>query len=348
MVRQSHFDVTNKVNVADPVAVRDEVRRLLTARYTAIDLAPLVRAFDVYVRIYSGTLPGYHGCDTWYHDAQHPLDCALAMARLIDGHERTAARRERLGARRAQLGVICALFHDVGYIRRLDETQYRNGAQLTLVHVERSGAFLEEFLRAVGYRRAAPMVRKMVHFTGYEMPLDQVQVSDPRDRRLGFLLATADLLAQMSDRAYLEKCRTFLYREFEACGLAGDGIPNGPKPIYGSPDDMIRKTPEFVQRMFDERLDGYFEGAHRCLESHFGGANPYVAEVRKHVDYARCVIDRGDMGLLRRTPECINAHVLRRELGLSLAEAHPRAEPAELAELTPALARLARSSFLPL
>ncbi len=52
-----------------------------------------------------------------------------------------------------------------------------------------------------------PISTRIVHFTGYEIKLDQIQLTDPRDRKLGHLLGTADLIAQMADRCYLEKCR---------------------------------------------------------------------------------------------------------------------------------------------
>jgi hypothetical protein len=316
--RQSHFDVTNTVKISDPRAVAREVGRLLRGIYPKADLAPVRKAFDTFTRIYSGTLPGYHGCDTWYHDAQHSLDCTLAMTRLLDGHERGAGRN-RLGHRRARLGVIAALFHDVGYIRRLDETQFRNGAELTLCHVTRSGEFLAEFLPTVGFAAEAQMARRLVHFTGYEMPLDSIKVADAKDRRLGFLLGTADLMAQMADRNYPEKCRDFLYHEFVACGLAGEP-GNGRKPIYTSPDDLLRKTPEFARKIFNDRLDGYFEGAYRYIEDHFGGANPYLAEIRRHVDFIRQAVDQGSLALLRRQPESVNAHALRKITGIRVAE----------------------------
>jgi hypothetical protein len=314
--RLSHYDVTNTVMISDPRAVSREVCRLLRGVYPKADLAPVRKAFDTFTRIYSGTLPGYHGCDTWYHDAQHSLDCTLAMARLLDGHERRGGR-SRLGPRRARLGVICALFHDVGYIRRLDETQFHNGAELTLCHVTRSGEFLAEFLPTVGFRAEGPLARRLVHFTGYEMPLDAIRVSDAKDRRLGFLLGTADLVAQMADRNYPEKCRDFLYHEFVACGLAGEGKPGSKaKPIYTSPDDLLRKTPEFARKIFSDRLDGYFEGAYRYIEDHFGGSNPYLAEIRRHIDFIHQAVDRGSLELLRRQPQSINAHVLRQITGI--------------------------------
>jgi len=317
--RQTHYDVTNTIRISDPREVGREVSRLLRALYRGINLAPVTRAFDTFTRIYTGTLPGYHGCDTWYHDAQHSLDCTLAMTRLLDGHERTVPKRSRVGDRRAQLGVICALFHDVGYIRRQEETQIRNGAELTLCHVTRSGEFLADFLPTVGFAREAAMAKQMVHFTGYEMPLDKVRVRGAKDRRLGFLLGTADLVAQMADREYPEKCHSFLYREFEVCGLAGPAQPGRPAPIYQSPEDLLRKTPEFARKLFHDRLDGYFEGVYRHIEDHFGGQNPYLAEIRRHIDYIRQVIETGDLELLRRRPESINAHALRGLLGVKLA-----------------------------
>ena len=343
--RQSHYDVTNTVMISDPRAVSREVCRLLRALYPKSDLAPVRKAFDTFTRIYSGTLPGYHGCDTWYHDAQHSLDCTLAMARLIDGHERSAGTR-RLGARRARLGVICALFHDVGYIRRLDETQFHNGAELTLCHVTRSGEFLAEFLPTVGFRHEAELSRRLVHYTGYEMPLDSIKVRDLKDRRLGYLLGTADLVAQMADRNYPEKCRDFLYHEFVACGLAGQGDGKH-KPIYTSPDDLLRKTPEFARKLFNDRLDGYFEGAYRYIEDHFGGQNPYLAEIRRHIDFIRQAVEQGSLGLLKRHPESINAHALRQITGLRVADRNRTRSAMPLRSRRTRRSRVAAADFVP-
>jgi hypothetical protein len=345
--RQSHYDVTNTVQISDPRAVAREVCRLLRKTYPKTDLAPVKKAFETFTRIYSGTLPGYHGCDTWYHDAQHSLDCTLAMARLLDGHERSEPRATRIGERRARLGVISALFHDVGYIRRLDETQFRNGAELTLCHVTRSGEFLAEFLPTLGFAKEAQLAKRLVHYTGYEMPLDSVRVRDPKDRRLGFLLGTADLMAQMADRNYPEKCRDFLYHEFVACGLAGEGRPGGPKPVYSSPDDLLRKTPEFARKLFNDRLDGYFEGAYRYIEDHFGGSNPYLSEIRRHIDFIRQAVEQGSLGLLRRHPEPINAHTLRQITGIHIADRQRRQATLPLHSRRTRRSRVTAAEFVP-
>jgi hypothetical protein len=344
--RLPQYDVTNTIRVSDPRAVGREVRRLLRGIYPDNDLAPVERAFEVFTQMYAGTRPGYHGCDTWYHDVQHSLDCTLALARLIDGHERSEPKRSRIGERRARLGIICALFHDVGYLRRHEEEKVRNGAELTLCHVTRSGDFLAGFLPTVGFAREAAMARRMVHYTGYEMPLEAVRVRGAKDRRLGFLLGTADLMAQMADRAYPEKCHRFLYSEFEACGLAGPPRPGKRAPVYDSPEDLLRKTPEFARKLFQERLDGYFGSVHRYVEKHFGGENLYLVQIRKHLAYIRKVLATGDTRLLRRQPKSINAHALRRLLGIKLA-GQPRGRKAMLRATRARRARARASGRVP-
>jgi hypothetical protein len=328
--RRSHYDVTNTVCIADPHEVSDVVCGILERLYPRADLAPVRSAFDTFTRLYAGILPGYHGCDTWYHDVQHSLDCTLALARLIDGHERSVPRRSRIGERRARLGVICALFHDSGYIRRYDEAQFHNGAEFTFYHVTRSANFLADFLPRVGFVREAKLASRLVHFTGYEIALSKINVRDPLDRRLGFMLGTADLIAQMADRCYLEKCRNYLFHEFQACGLAAPGIPGGPAPVYKSPDDLLRRTPEFIDSLFKERLDGYFRKAYRYMAVHFNGINPYMLAIEKHAEHLRRIIAANQTDQLRRRPRSINARALRSLLNVRLAELRPRRRKAAL------------------
>jgi hypothetical protein len=338
VIRRNHYDVTDRVLVADPRVVCAEVCAILRDLAPGTDPRPVEQAFGTFGRLYAGELPGFVGCETWYHDAQHSLDCALVMARLIDGHERSAQAAERLGERRARLGVIAALFHDAGYIRRsADEEQH--GAEFTLFHVRRSGEFLADFLPSVGYAAEASMIEQLVHFTGYEMPLDQIQVEHPLDRRLGFMLGTADVLAQMSDRCYLEKCRDFLYPEFEICGLAGAPQPDGPKPLYASREELLRRTPEFHEKIWAERMDGYFERAYRHAAGHFGGRNRYLEVIERGLCRLREVLqsDRMHEGLRRRA-ECVNAGPLRVVLGLE----PPREGPLRAASRPPRYRRPAR------
>lgn len=306
MRRRNHYDVTNRVEIARPRAVGEAVCALLTEQYPGIDLAPVQTAFKVFGRLYAGTLRGYQGCDTWYHDAQHSLDCALAFARLLQGHERSVAVDDQLGPRRAALGVISALFHDAGYIRK-DSDEASNGAEFTFTHVGRSGEFLADFLPLIGFDREAGMATQLVHYTGYELALDAIQVPDGKDRLLGFMLGTADVMAQTADRCYLEKCRDFLYSEFEICGLAGVAVPGGKAPVYTSPEALLRQTPQFTEKMWAERMDGYFQSVHRYMGAHFAGRDLYSESINGHLLRVKQLIEADALDELKLKPKAIRA-----------------------------------------
>ena len=313
--RRNHYDVTDQVRISHPGDVENAVTALLAERYPGEDLAPVRHAFDTFTRLYAGTLPGYVGCDTWYHDVQHSLDCALAMARLLDGYERSVPLHEQLGVRRAMLGVMIALFHDAGYIRRAGEPA-RNGAEYTLNHVHRSGEFLADFLPQIGFSADVALTRQVVHFTGYEIALDKIAVRGHKDRMLGFMLGTADILAQTADRCYLEKCRDYLFREFEICGLAGRATKGTEPPRYPTVDDLLSTTPDFNRHLWHDRLDGYFLGVHRFMEHHFGGRNPYVEQIREHLALITRLGKKKQWHKLSKRPQVVDASALRRMLGL--------------------------------
>ena len=317
--RRNHYDVTDRVRISHPGDVASAVTAILAALYPGHDLEPVRRAYDTFAKLYAGTLPGYLGCDTWYHDAQHSLDCSLAMTRLLDGYERSMDEADRLGPHRGLLGVIIALFHDAGYIRRVEDGA-RNGAEYTLSHVHRSGEFLTDFLPQVGYAADASLTRQVVHFTGYEIALDQIRVEHPKDRMLGFMLGTADILAQTADRCYLEKCRDYLFREFEICGMAGSPRPGAEDPRYPTVESLLSTTPDFNRHLWEDRLDGYFGSVHRYMEKHFGGRNPYVEQIQRHLALIARLGKKSQFHKLSKRPQAVDATALRRLLGIKPAK----------------------------
>jgi hypothetical protein len=306
-VRMNCNDVTNRVNVEDPAAVCNAVRAIFARRYPGYGFERVSASFDYIAHLYAGCIPGYRACDTPYHDLRHVLDITLAFARIIDGHDRTCAPRERMGAARAALGVIVALFHDAGYLLATSDTVHRNGAEVTLVHVTRGAAMLRSYLAGIGLDEFAPMAAQLVHYTGYEIPPDRIKLQSPLDRRLGYMLGSADLIGQMSDRLYLEKCRDFLYREFVHGGLTRRMTSDGEKIIYRSGTDLLAQTPRFYADMVTPRLDDYFGGVHRYVAAHFDGVNHYLQQIGKHMEYLARLIADDDLQHLRRQPVSLSA-----------------------------------------
>ncbi len=303
--RRSDFDVTNTVQVSSPQAVLAEVKSLFARTWPRQSLAPLDQAFEHFERLFAGEMPGYYGVDTVYHDRQHTLDVTLALARLTVGFERQANESTRLGGERAIVGIVVGLFHDVGYLRRIDERESRNGAEFTRTHVSRGARFLEEFLPVVGLEDWVPIAREIIHFTGYEVPFPQIEakVDNPRDIALGHLIGTADMVGQMADRCYLEKCRDRLYAEFVLGGVALPIAANGGRQVkYASGLDLLRQTPDFVAEVKAKRLDGEFRGAYRHFENVYGGSNPYMEAIERNVAYLRQILRSENWRLLRRNP----------------------------------------------
>jgi hypothetical protein len=303
--RRSDFDVTNTVQVSSPHAVLAAVEALFRPMWPGLSFEPLTRSFEHFERLFAGEVPGYYGVDTVYHDRQHTLDITLALARLIVGYERQQDGPTRLGGERAVVGLITGLFHDVGYLRRTDDGESRNGAEFTRTHVSRGARFLEEYLPVPGFEAWVPVAREIIHFTGYEMPFAQIEekVRDPRDIALGHLLGTADMIAQIADRCYLEKCRDRLYAEFVLGGVALPMAANGGRQVkYASGLDLLRQTPEFVAEVRAKRLDGEFRAAYRHLEILYGGRNPYMEAIDRNVEYLRQILRSENWRLLRRNP----------------------------------------------
>ncbi|MGV3629260.1 MAG: hypothetical protein ACO1PN_16405 [Betaproteobacteria bacterium] len=300
-MRRSDFDITDRIRTTDPIEVSDHVFSLFKGLYPGGNSRPMQRAFEDLSRMYHGKHPDYHPCDTEYHDIQHVLDVTLAMARLLDGYQRDRKDHAPLSPELFNVGIVTALFHDVGYLRRRNDHKHRFGAEYTLTHVSRGSKFLRTYLPKIGLKRHAADASVLVHFTGYERDADTIRVDDPLLRRVGEILGTADIIAQMSDRCYLEKCHDRLYPEFVLGGIARRRMPDGTiKVVYKSGKDLLSKTPAFYQNAM-KRLDEKLHRAYRYAETHFGGSNLYIREMDKNAAHAVAATSADGRSKLRRT-----------------------------------------------
>jgi hypothetical protein len=175
--------------------------------------------------------------------------------------------------------------------------------------VTRSAKFLRNYLPRIGLTPLADIAAELVHFTGYEKPIADIALDDPLDSMTGHLLGTADLIAQMSDRCYLEKCRDRLYLEFVLGGVAisqeGGGVA---KVRYQSGMDLLLQTPAFYKDVVKKRLDLEFNKAYRYIEVLFNGFNPYMQFIERNIAYLEHVIESGEWPTLRRMPPCFTVN----------------------------------------
>jgi hypothetical protein len=301
-IRRSDYDITNSVRVSSHTSVLRAIEQLFAVHWPGASTEPLRIAFRQFDDMFAGRVPGFAGVDTLYHDRQHTLDVTLTMARICAGYESQADKLWKLGPERALAGVVMALFHDVGYLRRSTEAQ-RNGAEFTRTHVSRGVEFLGGYLPHLGLAAWAPVAAQVLHFTGYERPFSELVLADARDTRLGHLLGTSDMITQMADRCYLEKCRDRLYPEFVLGGMALP-LENAAAGTvrYASGLDLLRQTPQFVGETRAKRLDGEFNRAYRFLEPLFEGHNPYMESIDRNLQFLDRVLRSESWRMLRRSP----------------------------------------------
>jgi hypothetical protein len=297
--RARAMDVSNSIDVTDPVAVTEGLMEILAEHCTPGALESVTVLVEDFARLYRGEYPGYHACDVGYHNIQHVLDVTLAMARLMDGYFKVRGEEAPLSEELIVAGIACALFHDAGYIRRRHDSRHSHGAEYTRIHVSRSARFMKEYLPTVGLEFASPICQRIVHFTGYEVNPADISVPSDAERALGWLLGTADLIAQMADVAYLEKCRDQLYTEFVGGGLAlGESKYTETGVVYKSPTHLMQSTPNFIRSVIEVRLDGYFHSYYRYAADHFGGPNLYMDAIQENCRRLEAILARKNPKLL--------------------------------------------------
>lgn len=244
------------------------------------DFSVLRTAFDDTVSMFQGHYPGYSAIKTLYHDLQHTLDVYLCAIRLLHGVHLSGAAFD--DASITQLG-IAALMHDIGYAQRAEEA-YGTGAQFTQSHVARGIEFIGHYLSlhnlpATWLVPLSPIMR----CTSFDVPINTLQFPDQRSRQIGQILGSADLVAQMADRAYLEKL-LLLYLEFKEAHFGN----------YQSMYDLLHKTRAFYEYTL-KKLNSDFDGIYTRLADHFRDfhgleKNYYIESINKNLDYLSRVI----------------------------------------------------------
>jgi len=276
--------LSNLVPIDSPEAVLDEVAVILNHISPDFNPDPVKSSFKTVSSLFRGEFPGYRACNTDYHDLHHTTDTFLATARLIHG---AVTDGETFTERHIIMGLIMALLHDVGYIQEEHDIE-GSGSKYTANHVQRSMTFLEHHVSEFGlsYEEITDG-QAIILCTDLAVDISTIMFSSPKIELLGKILASADLLAQMADRAYLEKL-LFLYYEFMEAGI-GD---------YKSELDILRKTITFYNSI-EQRLKTSLDATDRFMSSHFAArwgisANLYHVAIEKQKNYLRKILEVPD------------------------------------------------------
>jgi len=295
--RLAQKDPTGEIDLENPAAVEAAIGAVMTARYGAAWRGDVVAAaIRDLVDAFRGGYPQLLRCDTLYHDLRHALETGLTVSRLLDGHACSLppGSADAIDAEHALLAVVLALFHDIGMLRRPHEAHLK-GASLTPIHEERGVEFLLDYLARTPL---APLAAKAELIMPTKLIFRMPASWPASDRLLASLVASGDLLSQIADRCYLEKCRDFLFVEMSAFGAAGTA-----DAVYPDRETLLAKTPNFYSGLIRQRLDEEFSGVHCLMWDHFHGSNPYDEAIKRNLNYLNEILAQQDFARLRRRPK---------------------------------------------
>jgi hypothetical protein len=268
------------IDMESPEAVHKEILHTASLISPKFDPEPLHRVFRFTVDLYEGQLQEYKACNTDYHNLRHITDTYLAMVRLLHGVQLSDGD---LNDREIFLGLSSALMHDTGMIQESSDTE-GTGAKYTPDHVQLSMDFIEKHAATLFLESQEVVdLRDMILCTDLMADIPAINFSSEKIELLGKMLGTADLIAQMADRTYLEKL-LFLYHEFREAEMGN----------FENEVDFLHQTINFFE-ISDKRFKETLDNASRYMVPHFKARwdineNLYTISVKSQRDYLEKIL----------------------------------------------------------
>jgi hypothetical protein len=251
--------------------------------------------------IFSGKFQGFRESDVKYHDLRHTRNVTLATIRLFHGLH---CESVFLPPDVIKLCILCSYFHDTGMLLTVKDAEH-SGAAYLKHHEERSISFARQYMHNHGFPIAyMDNCESIINCTNLTKEPEDIIFESEEIQLAGHVLGTADILAQMADRYYLE-CLPLLYNEQQDAG-----IQQHPSSI-----SLMRQTTRFYHDVIERRLHQGFNNRLMAMQTHFRewwglDSNLYLEYINKNISYLEDVVQKYDNGegdlalyLRRRQPK---------------------------------------------
>ena len=269
------YDLTN---ISSPSGTFAEMTKVLALIDPSYDPAPLKIVFSDIIRLFKGEYPGYRASNTKYHNLDHTCGVTLATVRLVHGLH---IQGKSLLSKNIELGLISAMFHDTGLIQTENELT-GTGAQYTIGHEERSITLMENHLSGNGFSAEdINDCRHIIRCTILTLPITEIPFRSKEIKTMGKVLGSADLIAQMSDRSYLEKL-PLLFMEFEEAQMPG----------FETPLELFKNTEQFYHSVARKRLTEEMGNVSNAALFHFNerwniNRDLYAESITNNIEYMK-------------------------------------------------------------
>ncbi len=260
----------------------DEILAVLKLTAPEIELEPLVELHREIGLIFGGAHLDYRQSDTKYHNLNHTYSVVLATVRLFHGLmcDGWPVSEEALTK-----ALYSAYFHDCGLLVKNSENA-ATGATYTVGHERRSMFFMAEYLKAkhfpVSFTTDCSVI---IQCTNLSIDPDTLFFPSAEMQLASFAVGTADILAQMADRYYLERLPS-LFQEHKEGGIGN----------YDTAVELMEQTAMFYRNVVGGRLEKIFGNLTKFMQSHFQvrcglDQNLYLDNIKKNIDYIQLIVD---------------------------------------------------------
>jgi hypothetical protein len=231
--------------------------------------------------IFSGDSPGFQASSTKYHNLRHTQSVALATIRLLHG---LTIDKYQFPSHVIEQCILCAYFHDTGLLLQTSETA-DSGASYTKHHETRSIRFLNQYL---DHHRTPKSFRDdcatIIKFTDLRIDPNALSPLTDEIKLSGQILGSADILAQMANRYYLESL-PYLYQEHLVGGVQE----------HASALDLMKHTANFYEHVIGKRLRETFGDVAESMRTHFLNRwqidrDLYRENINKNIKYLNKII----------------------------------------------------------
>ncbi len=274
----------------------DEILLLAVKICPSIDVALIREVDNDLISIFSGSYPNFDVNTLPYHNLRHSQMVVLAAARLFHGLH---CKHLRISPETLFKGLLAAYFHDTGMLT-LEGDQAHSSMQHMAKHETRSILFLDQYVTQKGFAKEISQdCATIIRYTDLDSDPATFAYHSHEIQLAGQVVGSADILAQMADRYYLE-CLPLLFDEQQAGGINR----------HDSARELMEHTEKFYHQVVLKRLATTFSSTSQAMQTHFReiyklDRNLYLENIDKNINYLKKIISQCD------STDCLDKHLKR-------------------------------------
>lgn len=263
----------------------DEILLLAEKICPSIDLGLIREVHNDLISFFSGSYPGFQKNTLPYHNLRHSQKVVLASARLFHGLH---CNHIHISPETLFKGLLAAYFHDIGMLL-LEGDPALSGTAYMANHEDRSILFLNKYVAQKGFGEDISRdCATIINYTDLESDPATFDYHSHEIQIAGQVIGSADILAQMADRYYLE-CLPLLFNEQESGGVNQ----------HNSALELMEHTAIFYHDVVLKRLTTTFSNTSRAMQTHFRerykvDQNLYLENIDKNIIYLKKIISKCD------------------------------------------------------